>query len=212
MIWNNEILFIHTPKTAGMSMTRMLQQYLKRPVFLTEPVEQDTTENGVTHLPGQRHETLLDAASLLSYRNIRLESFRNIFTVMRNPYDLELSRYAYLKQGLPQDRGRAQRIALDNDFRDYLRQAPILGMNPPRLDLYFQLNGIMPENLVVLKFERLNQDISTFLSPYLEPGYELHHENASKHDSYQDVYDQELEQLCFERNRWFFEKGFYSRL
>ena len=40
MIWNNEIIFVHVPKTAGMSMTDLLTDYLKRPVFYTGLVEQ----------------------------------------------------------------------------------------------------------------------------------------------------------------------------
>lgn len=169
-------------------------------------------ENGVTSLPGRRHETLFDAASFFSYRNMRLEDFEKIFAVMRNPYDLELSRYAYLRKNLPQDKGEAQTIAMAHEFKDYLRQAPFFGMNPPRLDLYYQLNGILLPNLVVLKFERLRDDIHTYLKPYLEGDYELPHHNVSNHQDYLEVYDIEMEQLCFDRNRWFFEKGFYSRL
>ncbi len=212
MIWNNEILFVHVPKTAGMSMTDLLTEYLKRPVFNTGPFDKQTVENGVTNLPGRRHETLPDAASFFSNKNMCLEDFEKIFAVMRNPYDLELSRYTYLRKNLPQDRGKAQDIAMANDFKDYLKVAPFFGMNPPRLDLYYQLNGSLPSNLVVLKFERLRDDIHTYLKPYLEGDYELPHHNVSKHQDYLEVYDIEMEQLCFDRNRWFFEKGFYSRL
>lgn len=210
MIWNNKILFIHTPKTAGMSMTGMLLESLDGPVSITGPFD-NRTENGVQYLQGKRHETLVDAESFLTYRNKSIRDFEKIFCVMRNPYDLELSRYSYLRKNLPHDKGPAQTIALENDYKNYLRQAPFFGMNPPRLHLYFSINGHLPENLVVLKFERLNEDIKTFMSPYMKPGYQLPFENASTHKKYEEVYDEETEELCFERNRWFFEKGFYAR-
>lgn len=188
----------------------MLLESLPGPLAVTGPFD-NTNEGGIQYLAGKRHETLVDAESFLTYRNKSIKDFEKIFCVMRNPYDLELSRYAYLRKDFPQDRGPAQRIALENDFKNYLRQAPFFGMNPPRLHLYFSMNGTLPDNLVVLKFERLNDDIETFMSPYLNAGYKLPFENASAHKKYPEVYDEETEQLCFERNRWFFEKGFYSR-
>lgn len=212
MIWNDRVLFIHTPKTAGMSMTGLLTENLEGRVFLTGPYDSQFRENDVVHIPGKRHETLCDAESFFTYRNKSISDFEKIFVIMRNPYSLELSRYSYLRQDLPQDRGLAQKIAIESNYKEYLKSAPFFGMNPPRLNMFYQFNGIIPDNLVVLKFENLNQDIKTYLAPYLNEGYELHHENASKHDEYSKVYDEELEDICFQRNRWFFEKGFYQRM
>ena len=210
VIWNDKVLFIHTPKTAGMSMTAMLEKHLQGKLGITGPFEKHKKEN-VTYFPGRRHETLVDAQSFFTYRNMDILKFEKIFSVMRNPYDLELSRYAYLRKDLPQDRGVAQKIAMSETFKEYLKKAPFFGMNPPRLNLYFTYNGALPENLVVLKYENLAGDIKTYLGPYMEANYTLPFENKSNHDSYREVYDAECEQLVFERNRWFFEKGFYTR-
>ncbi len=211
MIWNNAILFIHAPKTAGMSMTTLLCQSLEGPINVTGPYEQQHSEGKVTYIPGKRHETLIDAASFLTYRNMCLEQFEKIFVVMRNPYELELSRYAYLKKNLPQDRGMAQNIALEGDFRNYLSKAPFFGMNPPRLDLYYHFNGAMPDNLVILRHERLLLDLELHLALYLEAGYALPRENQSKHKGVNEMYDAEMEALCYDRHRWFFDKAFYPR-
>lgn len=211
VIWNDTILFIHTPKTAGMSMTSLLCEELPGPIFVTGPYDEQHREGKVVYVPGKRHETLIDAASFFTYRNMRLEQFEKIFVVMRNPYDLELSRYAYLRKNLPQDRGRAQDIALESDFSEYLATAPFFGMFPPRLDLYFHLNGAMPENMTILRYERLSADISLYMQPYLSSFDALPHENKSKHGDAAQVYDEKMENLCFERHRWFFEKGFYGR-
>lgn len=210
MIWNDKILFIHTPKTAGMSMTTMLLESLQGSVFVTGPFERKT-EGNIGYLPGSRHETLVDAQSFFTYRNMDIAAFERMFAVMRNPYDLELSRYAYLRQGLPQDKGPAQDIAMAEPFKEYLKKAPFFGMKPPKLHYYFTFNGVLPDNLVVLKFENLAADIETYLAPYLKDKFKLPFDNVSKHKKYQEVYDTESEQLVFERNRWFFEKGFYAR-
>ena len=211
MIWNDTVLFIHTPKTAGMSMTSLLCEKLPGPVFVTGPYEEQQSEGKVVYIPGKRHETLMDAASFFAYRNMRLEQFEKIFVVMRNPYDLELSRFAYLQKNLPQDRGKAQDIALEGDFREYLATAPFFGMFPPRLDLYFHLNGSIPDNMVILRYESLAADISRYMKPYLESFDTLPHENQSDHKDVSEVYNPEMEKLCYERHRWFFEKSFYAR-
>ncbi len=211
MIWNESVLFIHAPKTAGMSMTSLLCNHLSGSVNVTGPFEEQFLEGSVTYIPGKRHETLIDAASFFTYRNVRLEQFEKIFVVMRNPYELELSRFAYLQKDLPQDRGKAQEIALGGDFREYLATAPFFGMNPPRLDLYYHCNGIIPDNLVIFRYERLSADIEQHLAPYLEADYELPHENRSRENDVEDVFDAEMEALCYHRHKWFFDKSFYPR-
>ncbi|MEM9003744.1 MAG: hypothetical protein AAGE59_09500 [Cyanobacteria bacterium P01_F01_bin.86] len=210
MIWNNKILFIHVPKTAGMSMTSMLTQNLLGRLFVTGPFENSTTQD-IVYIEGKRHETLVDAESVLTYRNKSIFDFEKIFCVMRNPYELELSRYTYLQKNYPGDRGPAQRIALESDFKTYLKTAPFFGMNPPRIHLYYTFNGQIPDNLVILRHEKLNEDIETYLKDYLKLGYELPFDNVTKHKKYKDVYDAEMEQLCFLRHKWFFEKNFYPR-
>ena len=165
-------------------------------------------EGKVTHIPGKRHETLIDAASFFTYRNMRLEQFEKIFVVMRNPYELELSRYAYLQKNLPQDRGMAQDIALEGDFRHYLSKAPFFGMRPPRLDLYYHLNGSMPDNLVILRHERLSSDLRTASGPLPREWLCLTRENQSKHKAVEDVYDAEMGRFVMSATDGFSIKAF----
>ena len=212
MIWNKKILFLHCPKTAGMSMSNLLTNHLEGQVSMTIDTNKQYRKGNVFYIPGKRHETLIDAASFFNYRNIRLDQFERIFVVMRNPYDLELSRYHYLRNNFPSDRGIAQDIALNNDFRYYLQTAPFFGMNPPRLDLYFHLNGIILENLIILRFERLLFDIRLYLDNYLNDSYSLIHKNQSEHKDFNEVYDEDMELMCYNRHSWFFDKSFYQRL
>lgn len=212
MIWNESILFVHAPKTAGMSMTSMLCEHLRGAVRVTGPYEAQSGEGRLKYMPGKRHETLSDADSFFAERNIRLAQFERIFVVMRSPYDLELSRFAYLQKDLPQDRGKAQKIALEGDFRRYLATAPFFGMNPPRLDLYYHVDGNIPDNLVILRYEQLAHDIERHIAPYLSANYQVPYENQSNHESVDQVYDAELEALCYQRHKWFFDNGFYARV
>ena len=67
MIWNDEILFLHAPKTAGMSMTNLLLSALEGPVNITGPYEKKYRKGNTIYWPGKRHESLYDAESVLSY-------------------------------------------------------------------------------------------------------------------------------------------------
>jgi len=212
MIWNDKILFIHAPKTAGMSMTSLLVASLRGTINVTGPYEKKHRKENTIYWPGKRHESLYDAESVLSYINKSIFSFEKIFSVMRNPYDLELSRYTYLRKGHPWDKGIAQDIALKGSFQDYLTKAPFFGMNPPRINIYYEINGILPKNLTILKYENLNEDIDFYMRPYLSSNKELGRENTSEHPKYLDIYNRELEELCYKRHSWFFDKGFYSRI
>lgn len=86
MIWNESILFIHAPKTAGMSMTTMLRDHRKGAISLTEPYEASSVQGGIEYIRDKRHETLDDAATFFDDRHIWLEQFEQFVVVMRSPY------------------------------------------------------------------------------------------------------------------------------
>ena len=213
MIWNNEILFLHLPKTAGMSMTALLEENLSGPVCISEPgIDRRLEKDGLIYFPGKRHENLFDAESFFTYRNRSVFDFEKVLVVMRNPYDLEVSRYFYLRKGRDVDRGPAQEIAMSCDFTEYLQRAPFFGQKPPRLDKYFSMNGMIPDNMAILRYENLSNDIEFNLEKFLKSkDYKLNHINKSNRKPATDLYDKETEEMCYLRHRWFFDKGFYSR-
>lgn len=193
-------------------MAAMLRDHRKGAISLTEPYEASSVQGGIEYIPGKRHETLHDAATFFGERHIRLEQFEQIFVVMRSPYELELSCFAYLLKDLPWDRGKAQELVLEGGFRQHLATALFFGMNPPGLDLYYHVEGHIPDNLVILRYEKLATEIERHIASYLESGYEVPHENKSKHAPVGQVYDVELAALCYQRHKWFFDNGFYSRV
>jgi len=193
-------------------MTAMLRDHRKGAISLTEPYEASSVQGGIEYIPGKRHETLDDAATFFDERHIWLEQFEQFVVVMRSPSELELSCFAYLLKDLPWDRGKAQELVLEGGFRQYLATAPFFGMNPPGLDLYYHVEGHIPDNLVILRYEKLAAEIERHIASYLESGYEVPHENKSKHAPVGQVYDVELAALCYQRHKWFFDNGFYSRV
>ena len=193
-------------------MAAMLRDHRKGAISLTEPYEASSVQGGIEYIRDKRHETLDDAATFFDERHIWLEQFEQFVVVMRSSYELELSCFAYLLKDLPWDRGKAQELVLEGGFRQHLATALFFGMNPPGLDLYYHVEGHIPDNLVILRYEKLAAEIERHIASYLESGYEVPHENKSKHAPVGQVYDVELAALCYQRHKWFFDNGFYSRV
>lgn len=216
MIFNDEVCFIHTPKTAGMSVSMTLLRLLRKPVCYLVPdnhaQEQELAIPGVKVHQGLRHEDLAQARSALQRFDRKLADFDVVFTFIRNPYDLDVSLYHYLRLGHPWDKGEAQRIALEGDYAAFAREAPFLGHRPSRIERFYTLDGELLPNMKILRFENLDQQIKLHLGEYL-PGFEAAPAlNATRHKDYSSYLTRETEAAVYEKYRWIFDKGFYPRV
>jgi len=124
MLITDDILFIHPPKTAGMSVTAFLIRNLPGQKLLTVPEGHSPDDPSVTALPGIRHENLPQAVERLAELGRELEQFRFVIAIIRNPYAMEVSRFHYLRLGHPWDAGPLQKLALAGDFDSFAREAP----------------------------------------------------------------------------------------
>lgn len=211
MIFNDELLFIHVPKTGGMSVTHLLLDVLPRPVYYTlpDPAEDEPLE-GVVRVAGKRHESLEEAAGVLARFGRDLADFKMIVAVLRNPYDLEVSRYAYLQKGYAWDAGHNQDLALHEDFETFAKCSVDHARTP--LETFFLRDGVTPPNLRILRQEHLEDDLRQALLELGVPAGSLPRRNASHHDDYRRYYTEEAEAAVYDRYRWVFERGFYPRL
>ena len=68
---------------------------------------------------------------------------------MRNPYDMEVSRYHYLRRGYHGVEGaaeaREQEIALAGDFERFALEAPYHGQLPANIERWYQIGDRMPQ-------------------------------------------------------------------
>jgi hypothetical protein len=78
---------------------------------------------------------------------------------------------------------------------------------------YYFLDGEMPANLRILRFERLADEVREALRQIGITGdAEFPWLNRSNHGKYTSYYDRESERLVYEQCRWFFDHGYYERL
>jgi hypothetical protein len=130
MIFSKDILYVHVPKTGGMSVTQYLLEVLPRPVYYTHPnIDEERISNGVVQIPGRRHESLEEAQRVVHEYGFDISRLPLILAVLRNPFSLEVSLYAYLRAAHPWDAGARQQLALTKGFEAFVtadgcREAP----------------------------------------------------------------------------------------
>ena len=216
MLFNQDLLFLHVPKTGGMAVTNKLLNILPKPIYYALPEgAKDKFHNPpqIIATPGKRHGNLQEAQEWISQYDKTLASFKKIVATVRNPYAMEVSRYFYLRLGHAWDRGQAQTIALENDFETFAIKSPYFGRQDSQVENYFVINGAIPDNLVVIKNESLHSDLGNVLSELdLTMDEPIQKLNETKHDDYsQYIITPEAEVAIYNRYQWLFDSGFYQR-
>jgi hypothetical protein len=207
MLYTDEVLFIHPPKTAGMAVTEYLLANLPGTKTLSVPNGHASPRADVIVVSGRRHENLPEAAERLRELGRSMDSFRIILAVIRNPYALEVSRFHYYQLGHPWDAGLLQDLAMTGDFDAFVKGATYPYIRAPRpIETFYTLDGVMPRQLRLLRAEHLAEDLATALG---RPRVPLQSVNATQHGHWSDYLTADNEALIHEKYRWLFQ--FYPR-
>lgn len=213
MICNKDIMFIHVPKTGGMALSERLLQILPRPVYYSVPDGHSNTEDtSITYIGGKRHENLREARDIVERLGMGLDSFKKIIAAVRNPYDMEVSRYFYLRNGHPWDRGTAQNLALGGNFEEFACESLYMGRETSEIEDFFLLDGVMPDNITILRYENLQEDFEGVLPEIdINADGSLPIVNQTQHAHYREYLTSRAEATIYRRFRWLFDAGFYDR-
>lgn len=214
MLFNDELLFLHVPKTGGMAVTKYLLEVLPPPVRYAYPnFREDYERKGIVQLKGIRHETMSEARDFLHTLGLDLAAFKCIIAMLRNPYAIEVSRFAYLQKGHSWDRGHNQDLALGGDFERFAIHSHDHGGHARPIESYFLLDGQMPPNLKILRTENLDEEVKRALEGIgVRTDAILPRDNESSHGDPPRYYTRAAEEAVYRRYRWVFDRGFYPRL
>ena len=209
IIFNKRVLFVHNPKTAGTSVLAHLQSVLAGPVYMA----------GANQL-GTHHPALSTA---LGYAcGVTGKSrFDIVLTVIRNPFDREVSMYRYFREVLAASPGlesdmpdgamrRRVRKAAELEFNAYLQW---LWDEEGTVDIwrsrcFYELaEGTRLEGLRVLRFETVANDLAQALGTH---GQSLPHLNASYNHSPVCQFDAQSIEVVQASYDWVFRAGWYS--
>lgn len=212
MLFCDKLLFLHIPKTGGISLTRYLLDILPPPVYYArEDFDRATASPSALQVEGQRHGNLAAAARTVAQHGFSLDAFPLILAVLRNPYAIEVSRFVYLQLDRAREGDRSQGLARSSSFEAFVHEPNPDALYP--IESYLRLDGTQPPNLRVLRLESLDADLARALDAAgIEKTGEVPWLNASPHADYHAYYTRTAEQAVYERYRWVFDNGFYERM
>lgn len=240
MLFDDKLLFVHVPKTAGVSITKFLIDNTPGKITLVEegyrphpsiplPVRVRVKLSvrkllraggismpaSVTIVEGNPHWRLFQVQEFLAKLGRRLEDFCAVLAVVRNPYDLEVSRYHFLRKGWHGVRGLArgaeQRIAMEGDFEKFALKAPYHGQLPARIEEWYEIKGRRPENLRIVRFERLEEDLRRVVGEFHPVTAKVPRLNVTEHEPYASYLSPRSEEAIYKKFRWLFDQKFYAR-
>lgn len=152
MVIGDDYVFIHTPKTGGMSITRFLLNNTDGAITLVIPEQAIAHAETTLMFPdirerlgfavGKRHETIPEAIARFG------DALRGkrIFTFVRHPVDLMTSYYFHMRKksvmklrGMEPGNARGDlKLAQESDIEEFCRTARFYGMKDDRLSSYFR--------------------------------------------------------------------------
>ena len=204
--YRHRFLFVHIAKTGGTSVRAALRPYrwgwpYSVPLAAASLVSQLTRPRHILGLKFPRHAKAIAAKEMLPpgfYESL----FK--FTVVRNPWDLQVSSYHHLQREHP------DAVAGLTDFRSFLRWK--LDSDRPRHDLLDVARELQSEYVTdlrghtivdfVARYENLADDFRTICTRIgISPPPLPHHRRARQRRPYRDYYDGETRKLVEEHYR-----------
>lgn len=212
MLWCEDYLFVHYPKTAGKTLTRFFVQAWPRPIAgyisrgqVNELADCELEKTGI--LVGRGHENLSRSFEIVAEAGADAHAMKAIFCCIRNPYDLMVSNYHFMKETFKANSDRPNFIiANENDFVDYCE---MVGVTSPRN--WMTVDGKQPDNLQIIRFEHMQADLARYSEKFGFVMPELGHLNASSRAHYSEYMCERSERAIAEKFSYWFDEGYYER-
>lgn len=166
-----KLAFIHIPRCGGHSV----EAYLRGCIF-------DITKRSLTH----RHH---DMTSICYHTNTDLADWQHVICVIRNPYALQVSRWAYWRQQFAEGQSYAHaQLAASLPFTDWVLHRDS-HHGPDEYHQWWQVDGREPDGLHIIKIEQLAQDLPQLCANFCEHDLPtLKQLNAAEHTDWQRYY------------------------
>jgi hypothetical protein len=179
-----DFLFIHIPKTGGVSIRKVLEPY--------------------SYVGVDGEHTPIKAGKFVPY----VEKYFS-FCFVRNPWDRFVSSYFYLNRGgantKPDKKAYEMYIKPYKTFKDV-----VMNIDEDKGNLFFcqhfvpQMNYIIDDHDDVIvdfigRFEKINEDFAEVCKKIGIPPIELPLLNASSHQPYWEYYDDESQEMIFRK-------------
>lgn len=216
MVFNRDILFIHLGKTGGISVANYLCRVLKPPVVSVVRFNEIDQLKQIGHeimIPWKRHANLVEAATYLKEKNLLIEDFKMIMIVIRDPVDLDFSYYKhlrtprYIKKLSHKPVNREKLEAAQKEY-PYFAGKPFTHFRGELKD-FFEIDGQIPENMKIVRFENLTEEITDIVKPYAIADVDFPHRNKSPENIERPPLTPQAIKSIFNKYQWIYEHSFY---
>jgi hypothetical protein len=223
MIFNDQLMFIHIGKTGGSSCAEYLIHNLRGPAYNCHAeADLELAPLGIADMQPltrfrRRHATLAEAGEYVrEFDGRTLASFAKIVAAIRHPYTLEYSHYRYMQLPAVRERERHNPGLLERtsgDFRDFVARAGYHRANTRQED-YFLVDGAIPANVELVRYEELAEAFPRAVRDFLKPGaaFPFPHSNRTGYEGgVRAELSDEVEELVYRKHRYMFDSGLYER-
>jgi hypothetical protein len=196
---SKNFLFVHVPKTAGLSMTAALNPFCDHPenalinrILSKFGVDVNWFGPTISLKYGRIHTTARQMKTI--FPNEVFEEYYK-FAFVRNPWDLMVSYYHYIQSNTEHHRSR--KVQALGGFKQYLKYE----IKRNKINQTHFLTDAKGNLIVdfVGHFESLAEDFDIVRST-LGITANMEHYNGSKHRDYRSYYDEETKQMV--ANHW----------
>ena len=213
MLINSDFAFIHYPKTAGKSLTRYFIEAWDDPIFGLVSAGQlrevsSVMRSGVTLAVARGHENMRRTSLILREKGRKIEDLRAIFVCLRNPYDIAVSTYFFMRDTFSENKNNVRfKMAMEMSFENFWCNDPSAA-GPER---WLTLNGKVLENQRFIRFESMQEDLEIFENEFDFRTATLPHLNPSRRGHYVQYMNTRAEEAIYQRFRYLFDAGYYHR-
>jgi len=218
MVFNHEILFLHLGKTGGTSVSWLLCNTLRPPlfnVFEFSNLSNPQAQGYEFILEGKRHANLQEAKEMLGQHGMELTDFRLILVMVRDPIDIELSHYKHLrkdkvlKRATPDAPYRLMErvVAARGSFSDFAMSS--LTHYTGDLKDFFTIDNQIPQNIKVVRMEDMQKVLPDLLKPFQKYHKLLPHRNKSEEQVGKELSVKILQNIYI-KYQWIYDQGFYE--
>ena len=224
MIFNEDLIFIHIGKTGGLSCSHYLLKNLPGEINNCH----DRAENEIRKLGLEdrniiarpdigfnRHNSLSEALAFIkTIKNKQLNDFKRVLVVIRHPITLEYSYFKHIQKPRVKKRRKNTRFKdlSGRSFEYFIEHAPYHRSDHPQ-EAFFLIDGKIPENVTLIKFENLAEEFTAAVREFLPDGEKepFPHRNKSKAEVTleHDLSEREKE-LIYKKHAFMFDEGFYT--
>ena|ERR1700747_2923151 len=210
--FKTKLLFVHIPKTAGMSVETMLNFFENG---TTRSVSFPNLASGIKNYNYNRsymHLRYLDLIDYCKTKNINIDDYK-IFSIVRNPFDRAVSDFYCCNSEFEKKPITEKNIdVLRNTFDEFLDKYFTSGLkydnhsDPQHIYLIDNDSNLIP-NIIIMRFENLDNDFKQ-----LNLGDLSKHVNKSnnKINNYKDYYNESSKQKVIDFYKKDFEMFDYS--